>query len=249
MTRDGPTPYVLRFTHYVLRKAALDAEAPTQHSALSTQHWLVWLRRALMGWLLGQASLRLWRKLRPRSRPGWLDWEPTRQLRWLIWPSEVIVERIGLLPGMRVVDVGAGTSQLTMTLARAVGSTGQVLAIDERPRLVERLQIDALEQGLPQVVVQQAAPTALPDRAMESDLVVFTATFGGMPDKQAVANEAYRALRPGGAMAVTELLVDPDYSLASTVVTYLVLAGFGIERELGGFAGYTVIGRKAVASG
>ena len=64
------------------------------------------------------------------------------------------------------------------------------------------------------------------------------------PDKAAVVAEAYRVLRPGGAVAVSEFLTDPDYALASTVVTHLVLAGFGIEREVGGFAGYTVIGRK-----
>ena len=73
---------------------------------------------------------------------------------------------------------------------------------------------------------------------------VLTSVVGGEPDKAALMEEVYRVLRPGGRVAISEFVVDTDYCLASTVVTNLVLAGFGIASEVGGFAGYTVIGRK-----
>jgi ubiquinone/menaquinone biosynthesis C-methylase UbiE len=123
-----------------------------------------------------------------------------------------------------------------------------LIAVDERLGVVEDLQVAALEGGQAQVSVQQATPAGLPAAAASSDLVVLTSVFGGAPDMVAVVAEAYRVVRPGGAVAISEFLTDPDYTLASTVVTHLVLAGFGIEREVGGFAGYTVIGRKTRAA-
>jgi precorrin-6B methylase 2 len=208
-----------------------------------------WLWQGVLGFILWQTGLRLWRKARPGQRPTWLDWEPLSLLRGLIWPPETLVGRLGIQPGMRVVEIRAGTGRLTAALARAVGPAGQVLAVDERPRQIEHLLIEFLEMGLTQVVVEQAKPSALPPQAAGCDLVVLTTVFGGAADKQAIINEAYRMLRPGGAVAITEILVDADYSLASTVGTHLILSGFGIEREAGDFAGYTMIGRKPVHGG
>jgi ubiquinone/menaquinone biosynthesis C-methylase UbiE len=206
--------------------------------------WAVWVGRALAWWLLWQLAVRAWRKLWPRPRPAWLGWGLTSRLRDLAWPADHLVERLAIRPGMRVIEAGAGVGALTPALARSIGPTGQLIAVDDRLDIVEALQIAALEQGNTRVVVQQAPPTTLPAEPATSDLVVLTSVFGGAPDKTALAAEAYRVLRPGGAVAITELLTDPDYCLASTVVTHLVLAGFGIEREAGNFASYTVMGRK-----
>jgi predicted methyltransferase len=210
--------------------------------------WTTWVGRALAWWLLWQLTVRAWRKLFPRPRPGWLDWGLLGRLRPLLWSDEQLVERLGVEPGMHVIQVGAGGGRLTEALAGRVGPQGQLIVVDERLGVVEQVQLAALEGQQRHISVQHATPAALPAGAGSADLVVLTSVFGGAPDKAAVAAEAYRVLRPGGAVAISEFLVDPDYALASTVVTHLVLAGFGIEREVGGFAGYTVIGRKARAS-
>lgn len=221
---------------------------PITPAALATGDWRLatsnWLWRALLWLALWQVGLRSWRKVWPRPRPSWLEWEPSVLLRRLLRTPERLVARLPLGPALRVIEVGAGTSRLTAALAARVGPTGQVIAADERLSIVERLQIIALEQGWSQVAAQQAPPTALPAAAASCDLVVLAATFGGVADKQALVAEAYRVLRPGGALAITEIIVDPDHSLASTVITHLVLAGFAVEREIGHFADYTIIGRK-----
>jgi precorrin-6B methylase 2 len=209
-----------------------------------------------MGWVAGrlwrllallvlvQGGLRLWRKLAPGPRPAWFEAPPLMALSRLLWPPPVLLDRIGVQPGMQVVEVGAGTGALTVPLARAVGPAGHLLALDERPGLVEALRIATLEEGLTQVTVDSLAGLALPSAAGGCDLVVMTAVFGGLADKEGMIESVYRLLRPGGAVAVTELVTDLDYCLASTVVTHLVLGGFGIEGEVGGFFGYTIIGRK-----
>lgn len=207
-----------------------------------------WLARGLAWWLLWQMGLRAWRKLWPRPRPAWLGWGPLDRLRPLIWPAERLIGRLDVRSGMRVIEVCAGAGRLTGALAERVGPEGQVIVVDERLSVVEKLQRAALKNGQEQLAVQQAPPAALPMGAGGADLVVLTSAFGGAPDKAALVAEVYRVLRPGGAIAVSEFLLDADYCLASTVVTHLVLAGFGVEREVGGVAGYTVIGRKTRAS-
>jgi ubiquinone/menaquinone biosynthesis C-methylase UbiE len=207
-------------------------------------HIAGWLRRGLLWYLLWQAGLRAWRKLRPGTRPAWLEWEPLVRLRGLAWPAERIVARLALDEGTRAVELGAGTSGLTLALARAVGPSGHVLAVDHRASMVEALQIAALEQGLSQVTALVAPAGSLPAEATDADLIALAASFGSLPDRQAAAEEIYRLLRPGGAIAVTEFVFDPDACMTSTVVTHLVLAGFGIEREVGSFAARTILARK-----
>jgi SAM-dependent methyltransferase len=204
----------------------------------------VWLLRGLAWWLLWQVLVRGWRKIWPRPRPRWLDWGLLARVRPLLWPADRLVQRLTIEPGMQIVDVGSGVGGLTDHLVRAVGPLGHVIAIDERLAVVEDVQLMALATGTANLTVLHAPPTLMPTEPGTIDLVVLTSVFGGVPDKQALVAEAYRVVRPGGAVAISEFLVDADYALASTVVTHLVLAGFGIEREVGGFAGYTVIGRK-----
>jgi ubiquinone/menaquinone biosynthesis C-methylase UbiE len=195
-------------------------------------------------WLLWQTALRAWRKLWPRPRPPWLGHGLLDRLRPVVWPASTLVARFKIEPGTRVIDVGAGRGRLTAELVAKVGAAGHVIAVDDRLDVVENLQVAALTSGQANLTVQHAPPTLLPVETGTMDLVVLTSVVGGEPDKAALMAEVYRVLRPGGRVAISEFVVDPDYCLASTVVTNLVLAGLGIVREIGGFAGYTVIGRK-----
>lgn len=209
----------------------------------------LWLGRLLAWWLVWQTAVRSWRALWPRPRPPWLGHGLLDRLQPILWPADRLVARLGVRPGMRVVAVGTGAGGLTAEIVQHAGPEGHVMAVDARLEIVEELQLTALTSGQTTLTVQHAPPTLLPVEPGTIDLVVLTAVFGGEPSKPALAAEIYRVLRPGGTVAISEFLTDIDYCLASTVVTNLVLAGFGIECELGGFAGYTVIGRKPGSHG
>src|SRR5262245_13412515 len=66
-------------------------------------------------------------------------------------PQEVVAA-LGLRPGQRVADLGAGTGYFSRHLSRAVGPTGAVLAVDPEPNLVAWLRDRAEREGTANVV-------------------------------------------------------------------------------------------------
>jgi ubiquinone/menaquinone biosynthesis C-methylase UbiE len=125
--------------------------------------------------------------------------DPDRQ-RWL--PSDAVVQRLGLRPGMEVADVGAGTGYFALPLARAVAPGGQVFAVDLQPEMLQHLRA-RLEPGLPVVLVEgDAARTTLKDGSV--DLVLLANVWHEVDDQAAVLVEVARILRPGGRVAILD---------------------------------------------
>jgi ubiquinone/menaquinone biosynthesis C-methylase UbiE len=61
-----------------------------------------------------------------------------------------------------------------------------------------------------------------------------------IPDRQRALAELRRVLRPGGSLSVSELVTDPDYPRAGTVVGWCAQAGFRLAARYGGLLGYTL---------
>src|SRR5437879_5012954 len=68
-----------------------------------------------------------------------------------------IVRRLGLRPGMRVVDVGSGPGRLSLPAARLVGDRGEVLAVDLQRPMLDIVERRAAREGLRNVRTLQAA--------------------------------------------------------------------------------------------
>lgn len=129
--------------------------------------------------------------------------DPDRR-RWL--PADIVVQRLGLGPGMAVADVGAGTGYFALPVARAVVPGGQVIAVDVQPEMLQLLQA-RLEPGLPVMLVEgEAAHTTLKDEGV--DLVLLANVWHEVDDQVAVLAEAARILRPGGRVAILDWRAD-----------------------------------------
>jgi arsenite methyltransferase len=107
-----------------------------------------------------------------------------------------------LKPGEVVVDLGSGGGLDVFLAARKVGPTGKAIGIDMTPEMVDRARANAEKQGYTNVEFHLATIDDLPLPDDSADVVISNCVINLAPDKQAVLNEVYRVLKPGGRVAV-----------------------------------------------
>ncbi len=115
-----------------------------------------------------------------------------------------VLEVLALSPGMVVADVGAGTGYFTMRIARAVGPSGKVLALDVEPDMVRYLGDRAKKESLPNVdarLVEGADPKLAPASV---DRVLVVDTWHHIGERPAYARALSAALKPGGKVFIVD---------------------------------------------
>lgn len=112
-------------------------------------------------------------------------------------PDEV-VRALGLRPGDTVGEIGAGPGYFTLRLARAVGPSGRVLAVDVVPELmaVLRQRLEAAGLGNVTPILAEPQDSHLPEAGC--DLVLVVDSFHHFPDGTAYLRGLASRLRPGG---------------------------------------------------
>ncbi len=115
-------------------------------------------------------------------------------------PDEV-VWALGLRPGQVACDVGAGPGYFTLRLARAVGPSGRVYAVDVEPKILDALRERLAASGLRNVtpVLALADDPLLAPRSC--DLVLVVDAYHHFPDRPNYLNRLTALLRPGGRLA------------------------------------------------
>lgn len=127
-----------------------------------------------------------------------------------------ICDRLGLAPGWRCLDVGAGTGSLAQALAERVAPSGGVVALDVNTRFLEPLAGPYLE-----AVALDVTEHALPKAAF--DLVHSRLLLEHLPARSEVLSNMIRAVKPGGWVLVedfdwsTALVIDPPSDVHSRV--------------------------------
>jgi SAM-dependent methyltransferase len=196
--------------------------------------------------VLLQVVVRVLRRAAPGPMPSRLAPVLTTTLRsWLFGTPERVLDRAGVTPGMRVLEVGPGPGVYTVPLARRVASLGEdggVTCLEIQPEMItmlrERLQAARIQNA--QVVQGDGRQMPLSDDSF--DLVFVVDVVGEVPDKPAIFRECAWVLKPGGTLAVTEQINDPDFRLPSTARKLATDAGLR-EEGLDGLPWWTYAAR------
>jgi ubiquinone/menaquinone biosynthesis C-methylase UbiE len=170
-----------------------------------------------------------WRLASRRHRlpcPVWLRWlveldNPfTKTNR-----AKFIVKTLALTEGMVILDAGCGPGRLTVPLAKGAGETGRVVALDLQPGMLARAKIKTEASGCSNV---EFVAAALGDGKLAADLfdrIVLVTVLGEIPDQIAAIKELFHALKPGGILAIVEVIFDPHFQTRKTVTSLAASAG------------------------
>jgi ubiquinone/menaquinone biosynthesis C-methylase UbiE len=134
---------------------------------------------------------------------GYLLLLPVRRL----WQNPTRLLGSLVREGMTVLEPGPAMGFFTLDLARMVGPTGRVVAVDLQERMLKVLRRRARRAGLlDRVDIRRADPDRLgvEDLAGRVDLVLAIFLVHEMPDAGAFFTEAHRALKPGGRLLFAE---------------------------------------------
>ena len=159
--------------------------------------------------------------------PSWLGWmvemdNPfTKTNR-----ASVIIDLLGLQPGMKVLDAGCGPGRLSIPAAKAIGSQGELTAFDIQAGMLARVQENIRTAGLSNIRLIQAG---LGEGKLEKayyDRAMLVTVLGEIPEQEAAMQEIYQALKPGGILSVTEVIFDPHFQSSKSVKQVASKVGF-----------------------
>jgi SAM-dependent methyltransferase len=118
------------------------------------------------------------------------------------------VRHAALRPGEVVLDLGCGAGIDTLLAARAVGPAGRVIGLDMTPAMIERARRHAAEAGCANVEIREGLIEEIPVPAATVDVVISNGVLNLSNRKSRVLAEVTRVLRPGGRVAIADLVLN-----------------------------------------
>lgn len=155
-----------------------------------------------------------------------------------------ILDRIGVRPGERVLELGPGPGAFTVAAAQQIEPGGSLVAVDIQPAMIAAVERKVRQAGLINVETRVASAHELPLGDESVDRAFLVTVLGEIPDRQRALAELHRVLKPGGILSITEQFMDPDYPLAATVIRWAAEAGFELAERHGNWWTYTLNFRR-----
>jgi arsenite methyltransferase len=135
--------------------------------------------------------------------------------------------------GETVVDLGSGAGFDCFLAANKVGSTGKVIGVDMTPQMIDTARENANMDGYQNVEFRLGEIENLPVADNVADLIISNCVINLAPNKDRVFQEAYRVLKPGGRIMVSDIVLTkelPD-NIKSSMEAYVGCVSGAILKE------------------
>jgi len=144
------------------------------------------------------------------------------------------LRKASLKEGDVILDLGSGAGFDAFLAAQRVGETGRVIGVDMTPEMLEKANKNTKNGGYKNVEFRLGEIEKLPIEDSCIDVIISNCVINLSPDKESVFKEAFRVLKPGGRLMVSDLVLVKDLpdAVRKSVEAYVgCLAGAEIKDD------------------